>query len=204
MSFPCKCPPIGKQPVQYQAYTCQPDSIYINYIMSLLLLRSNFYNYLQTGVDQAPDLKNKYSYLVPIYTFKYYSIVDPKVVLKTYTYEQLFNIFLVAQQYKTYATVPFEIRESWDKVDKECYENIVLLPSTGQLYDAIALANSYRAQGLKYSYTYKIPYDLSLKAPKGQLTSKCYTGDELITISRNAQLFVNAYLFDGEFPFFNP
>ena len=59
-------------------------------------------------------------------------------------------------------------------------------------------------RGLKYSYTYKIPYDLSLKAPKGQLTSKCYTGDELITISRNAQLFVNAYLFDGEFPFFQP
>jgi hypothetical protein len=111
---------------------------------------------------------------------------------------------LVAQQYKTYASVPFEVRESWDKVDKECYENIVLLPSTGQLYDAIALANAYRAQGRNYSYTYKIPYDLSLKAPKGQLTSKCYTGDELITISRNAQLFVNAYLFDGEFPFFQP
>ena len=100
--------------------------------------------------------------------------------------------------------MPFEVKESWDKVDKECYENIVLLTSTGQLYDAIALANAYRAQGRNYSYTYKIPYDLSLKAPKGLLTSKCYTGDELITISRNAQLFVNAYLFDGEFPFFTP
>jgi hypothetical protein len=130
--------------------------------------------------------------------------VNPKVVLKTYTYEELFHIFLVAQQYKTYASVPFEIRESWDKVDKECYENIILLPSTGNLYDAIAFANSYRAKGHKYSYTYKIPYDLSLDAPKGQLISKCYTGDELIMISRHAQLFVNAYLFDGKFPFFNP
>ena len=80
----------------------------------------------------------------------------------------------------------------------------MLLTSTGQLYDTIALANAYRAQGRNYSYTYKIPYDLSLKAPKGLLTSKCYTGDELITISRTAQLFVNAYLFDGEFPFFTP
>jgi hypothetical protein len=97
-------------------------------------------------------------------------------VLKTYTYEELFNIFLVAQQYKTYASVPFEVRESWDKVDKECYENIILLPSTCKLYDAIALANSYRAQGLKYSYTYKIPYDLSLKVPKGQLNFQMLYG----------------------------
>ena len=82
--------------------------------MSLLLLRSNFYNYLQTGVNQAPDLKNKYSYLVPIYTFKYYSIVDPKVVLKTYTYEELFNIFLVAQQYKKWQyPEPIEDLENW-------------------------------------------------------------------------------------------
>ena len=182
----------------------ESNTAYINYIISLLLLRSNYYNYLQTGVNQAPDLKNKYSYLVPIYLFKYYSLLDPKIVLKTYTYEELFNIFLIAQQYKIYDSVPFEVKENWDKVDKELYENILLLPSTGKLYDAIALANSYRAKGLKYSFTYTMPPNLARKAPADQITSKCYAGDDLIYISRNAQLFVNEYLFGGEFPYFTP
>jgi len=200
----CQCPPPLGEPNNYKAYTCFPNSIYINYIMSLLLLRSNYYNYLQTGVDQAPNLKNKFSYLVPIYKFKYYSILNPQKVLKTYTYQELFNIFLIAQQYKTIDSVPFEVRDNWDKVDKELYENILLLPSTGKLYDAIALANSYREQGRKYTYTFTLPPELAKKAPEFQITSKCYSGDELITISRNAQLIFNAYVFNGQFPYFNP
>lgn len=200
----CNCPPPLGEPNHYKAYTCSPNTIYINYIMSLLLLRSNYYNYLQTGVNQAPDLKNKYSYLVPIYKFKYYSLINPQIVLKTYTYEQLFNIFLAAQQYKTLDAVPFEVRDNWDDVDIEVYENILLLPSTGKLYDAIALANSYRAQGRKYSFTYTIPKSLAKKAPADQVLSKCYSGDELITISRNAQLIFNAYFFNGQFPYFSP
>lgn len=200
----CKCPPPLGEPNHYKAYTCSPDSIYINYIISLLLLRSNYYNYLQTGVNQAPDLKNKYSYLVPIYKFKYYSLINPDKVLKTYTYEQLFYIFLIAQQYKTLDTVPFEVKDNWDNTDIELYENILLLPSTEKLYKAIALANQFRKDGRKYSFTYNCPPSIAKKAPEGQVVSKCYSGDELITISRNAQLIFNAYVFNGQFPYFSP
>jgi hypothetical protein len=35
--------------------------------------------------------------------------------------------------------------------------------------------------------------------PDGQVFSKCYSRDELITISRNAPIFVNAYEFNGMF-----
>jgi len=200
----CQCPKIIGEPNSYKAYTCTDNTLYINYIISLFLLRTNYYNYLQTGVNQAPDLKNKFSYITPIYTFKYYSLVDPRIVVKTYTYETLFNIFLVAQQYKLYSAVPFEVRDNWDKVDKEVYENIVLLPTIQSLYQAIANANAAREKGLKYTYTFTIPPQLAKDATYGQVVSKCYTGDELITISRNAQPIVNAYQFHGQFPDFTP
>ena len=199
----CKCPKYVGEPFPYITYTCEPSSIYINYIMSQLLIRSNYYNYLQTGVNQAPDLKNKYAYTVPIYTFKYYSILDPQIVLKTYTYQQLFNIYLVAQQYKTLDSVPFEVKDNWDDVDKEVYTNILMLPVIESLYQSIALANQYRAEGRDYSYTFTIPRNIILiereEIPAGQIYSRCYSRDELITISRNAPVFVNAYEFNGMF-----
>lgn len=204
MDLPCKCPPPLGEPNNYKAYTCQENTIYINYIMSLLLLRTTFYNYLQTGVNQAPDLKNKYSYIVPIYKFKYYSLINPQKVLKTYTYQQLFNIFIVAQQFKNIDIVPFEVKDNWDNVDLELYENILLLPIIEPLYQAIANANAFRQKGLNYSYTFTLPSQLAKKAPQGQIISKCYSRDELITISRNAQLIVNAYMFNGAFPYFSP
>jgi hypothetical protein len=197
----CKCPKYVGEPFPYITYTCNSSSIYINYIMSQLLLRSNYYNYLQTGVNQAPLLKNKYSYIVPIYTFKYYSIIDPRIVLKTYTYEQLFNIYIIAEQYKTLASVPFI--DNWDDIDKEVYTNILMLPIIESLYQAIALANQYRSEGRDYSYTFTIPKNIILiekeEIPDGQVFSKCYSRDELITISRNAPIFVNAYEFNGMF-----
>lgn len=208
MSFPCQCPPKVGEPLPYKAYTCEPDTLFLNYFMSLLLLRSNYYNYIQTGVNQAPDLKNKYSYKVPIYLFKYYSLLDPRVVLKTYTYEQLFNIYLVAQQYKNIQLVPPSIKANWDKTDVELYTNILLLPMVESLYQAIALANQQRGLGLNYSYTFTLPanvvYIFKDEIPPEQATSKCYSGNELITISRNAQPIVNAYIFKGLFPDFKP
>ena len=48
----CKCPKYVGEPFPYITYTCEPSSIYINYIMSQLLIRSNYYNYLQTGVNR--------------------------------------------------------------------------------------------------------------------------------------------------------
>jgi len=180
----------------------------LNYFMSLLLLRSNYYNYIQTGVNQAPELKNQFSYKVPIYKFKYYSILDPRVVLKTYTYEQVFQIYLVAQQYKTLDSVPASIKDNWDDTDKEFYTNIVLLPTVESLYQAVGLANQQRGIGLSYSYTFTLPayvvFTFKKEIPEGQATSKCYTGDELIVISRNAQPIVNAYVFKGMFPDFLP
>jgi hypothetical protein len=205
MSFPCQCPPIVKQPNNYKAYTCSPETLYINYYISQLLLRAPYYNYIQTGVNQAPYLKNKYSYKVPIYLFKYYSITNPNVVLKTYDYQQVFNIYLIAQQYKTLELVPFEVKDNWDAVDKEFYEAIVALPIIEPLYQAVALASAQRAAGRYYTFTFTIPWYLRKPdIPQDQVISKCYTGDELITISRNAQLFVNAYIFDGRFPDFTP
>lgn len=208
MSFPCQCPPHVGEPIPIKAYTCQKNTLFINYFMSLLLLRSNYYNYIQTGVNQAPDLKNKYSYKVPIYLFKYYSILDPRVVLKTYTYEQLFQIYLVAQQYKTLVTVPISIKKDWDSTDIELYTNILLLPMVESLYQAIALANQQRSLGLNYSYTFTLPpnvvYIFRDEIPDGQSTSQCYNANELITISRNAQPIVNAYVFKGMFPYFKP
>ncbi len=208
MSYPCQCPPKVGEPLPYKAYTCNPDTLFLNYFMSLLLLRSNYYNYLQTGVNQAPDLKNQYSYKVPIYLFKYYSLLDPRIVLKTYTYQQLFNIFLAAQQYKTIETVPISVKANWDKVDVEVYTNILLLPLTEALYQAVALANQQRGLGLNYSYTFTLPPNIVLlfkdEIPPEQAISKCYGANELITISRNAQPIVNAYMFKGLFPDFKP
>lgn len=208
MSFPCQCPPKVGNPFPYKPYTCQPNTIFLNYFMSLLLLRSNYYNYIQTGVDQAPYLKNKYSYKVPIYTFKYYSLLDPRIFLKTYLYEEVFQISLVAQQYKTLELVPPSIKDKWDKVDVEFYTNILLLPLVESLYNAIAMANQQRAMGLNYSYTFTLPpnvfYIFKEEIPPGQSISKCYPGDELIVISRNAQPIVNAYIFKGMFPDFLP
>lgn len=208
MSFPCQCPPKIGDPFPYKPYTCQPDTLFLNYFMSLLLLRSNYYNYIQTGVNQAPTLKNKYSYKVPIYLFKYYSLLDPKIVLKTYTYEQVFNIYLIAQQYKTLAQVPPDVKNNWDKVDIEFYTNILLLPTVEALYQAVAMANQQRALGLSYSYTFTLPANIVQifkdEIPANQSTSKCYPGDELIVISRNAQPIVNAYVFKGLFPGFTP
>jgi hypothetical protein len=176
--------------------------------MSLLLLRSNYYNYIQTGVNQAPDLRKQYSYKVPIYLFKYYSILDPRVVLKTYTYEQIFQIYLVAQQYKTLVSVPLSIKNKWDSTDIELYTNILLLPMVESLYQSIALANQQRALGLNYSYTFTLPpnvvYLFRDEIPEGQSISQCYNANELITISRNAQPIVNAYVFKGMFPDFKP
>jgi len=40
--------------------------------------------------------------------------------------------------------------------------------------------------------------------PPGQVISHNYPGDELITISRNARIIVNAYLFKGAFLDFTP
>lgn len=208
MSYPCQCPLKVGDPFAYKPYTCQPDSIYLTYFMSLLLLRSNYYNYLQTGVNQAPYLKNQFSYKVPIYTFKYYSVLDPKIILKTYTYQELFNIFLTSEQYKTLDQVPQSIKSKWDKVDIELYTNLLLLPLTETLYQSIALANQQRSVGRKYSYTFTLPsnivYTFREEIPAGQIISKCYSGDELIVISRNAQPIVNAYIFKGLFPDFKP
>lgn len=208
MSFPCQCPPKIGNPFPYKPYTCEPDTLFLNYFMSLILLRSNYYNYIQTGVDQAPNLRKKYSYKVPIYTFKYYSLLDPRIVLKTYTYEEVFQIYLVAQQYKTLEQVPVSIKANWDKTDIEFYTNIVLLPTVEKLYDAVAMANQQRALGLSYSYTFTLPanvvYIFRDEIPPGQATSRCYSGDELIVISRNAQPIVNAYIFKGLFPEFQP
>lgn len=208
MSYPCQCPPKVGEPFPYKTYSCYPETLYINYIMSQLLLMTNYFNYVQTGVNQAPYLKNKYSYLVPIYTFKYYSIKNQNILLKTYTYQQLFDISLVASQYKSYNRVPFDIRDNWDLTDKELYGTIVLLPFVESLYQAIVNANTFRAQGLKYSYTFTIPPNIAYinekEIPPNQVLSKCYPGDELITISRNAQQFVNAYVFNGLFIDYKP
>lgn len=208
MSFPCQCPPKVGEPIPYKAYTCEPSTIYLNYLMSLLLLRAPYYNYIQTGINQAPELRKQYSYIVPIYLFKYYSILDPQVVLKTYNYEEVFQLKLTAEQYKTLEQVPVSIKSKWDSTDIEFYTNLQLLPMTEKLYQSILLANQQRALGLKYSYTFTIPPNvykiLKNDIPEGQSISKCYSENELITISRNAQLFVNAYLFKGMFPDFKP
>ena len=208
MSFPCQCPPKVGEPFDYKAYQCTPTTLYLNYFMSQLLLRSQYYNYIQTGVNQAPYLKNQFSYKVPIYLFKYYSIKDPRILLKTYTYQQLFDIYLIAQQYKTLDQVPFSVKDNWGPVDKELYNSILMLPMTESLYQAIALANDYRAGGLKYGYTFKLPPNIVAmnkdEIPPGQVISHNYPGDELITISRNARLIVNAYLFKGAFLDFTP
>lgn len=208
MSFPCQCPPNIGEPTPIKAYTCQENTLFINYFMSSLLLKSNYYNYIQTGVNQAPELRKQYSYKVPIYLFKYYSILDPRVLLKTYTYEQIFQINLVAEQYKTLESVPNSIKSKWDSTDIELYNNILLLPMVESLYQSIAMANQQRALGLNYSYTFTLPpnvvYIFRNEIPPGQSTSKCYNANELITISRNAQLIVNAYNFKGMFPDFKP
>jgi hypothetical protein len=125
--------------------------------------------------------------------------LDPQIVLKTYTYQQLFNIYLIAQQYKTLLRVPFEVKDNWDDVDKEVYTNILMLPIIESLYKAITFANQYKAEGRDYSYTFTIPMIEREEIPAGQIFSRCYSRDELITISRNAPVFVNAYEFNGMF-----
>ena len=78
-----------------------------------------------------------------------------------------------------------------------------MLPVIESLYQAIALANQFRAEGRDYSYTFTIPRNIIAiereEIPAGQIYSRCYSRDELITISRNAPVFVNAYEFNGMF-----
>lgn len=208
MSYPCQCPPKIGEPIPYKTYTCQPNTIFLNYFMSQLLLNASYYNYLQTGVNQAPNLKNQFSYIVPKYTFKYYSVVEPHNWLKTYTYEELFQFHLLSQQYKTLESVPEIIKVDWDATDKQLFNNLLILPMTEKLYQSILLANQQRANGLQYSYTFTIPaniaYTFKDDIPPNQDLSHCYPGDELITISRNARPIVNAYVFKGAFPDYNP
>jgi len=176
--------------------------------MAQVLLQSNYYNYIKTGVNQSPNYKNQYSYIVPIYTFKYYSIENPNLYEKTYTYQQVFDFSLIALQYKSLIEVPIEVKDKWNKTDIEFYNGITMLPFVQSLYRAVVTASAYRAQGRKYTYTFTAPANLIPIYRKewepGQILSKCYTGDELVTIARNAQIFVNAYLFRGHFIDFSP
>lgn len=208
MSFPCQCPPKVGEPFDYKPYQCTPHTIYINYLVAQLLLQAPYYNYIKTGVKQAPFFKDKYQYTIPIYTFKYYSIELNHILLKTYTYQQIFDFSLIALQYPSLALVPKEIKENWDDTDKEFFNSIIMLPFVESLYVSIATANEFRAKGKKYTYMVNVPKNLipiyRKEYEEGQVLTKCYTGDELITIARNARIFVNAYLFRGQFLNFNP
>ena len=204
MSFPCQCPPDVKSPFHYQTYQCTPETIYVNYYASFLLVNAPYFNYLRTTVKNSTEYRKKFSYIVPIYKFQYVGINNPDKVLRIYTYEELFNIYLVSEQYKTLMEVPKSIKDKWDKIDKDLYCNLLLLPITDALYNAVLKANEYLQLGLEYGYTFNIPKNIILisKIPKDQQTYICWTRDTLITISRNAQQFINAYQFNGLFTTF--
>jgi len=195
-----KCPTEIKSPFHYKTYECKEDEIFINYYASYLLVKAPFYNYLRTGVKNAPDYRTKFSYLVPIYKFMYYDIDNPSKVLKTYTYEELFQFSLVSEQYKN--NVPYEIKKNWDNVDKNLYDNLLLLPITDKLYDGVNKANEYLQKSLEYGFTFQIPSFIDV--PKQQKKSICWSRDTIITISRNAQTIINAYQFNGLFQSYHP
>ena len=188
-----KCPKI-RYPYPYITYKCQEQYLFIDYFISKLLLNAEYFQYIRTGIDNCTKYRREYSYIVPIYHFKYYSMNKPRKLLKTYTYEEIFNISLIAQQYKTPESIPEEIKNKLDEVDLEFYCSTLLLPNLDQLYNAVRLANEYKQNGLQYFFTYNLPKYFCLEEPTiGQKKAKCYSGAELITIARNAQSIVDAY-----------
>lgn len=193
------CPDVIS-PYPYNTYTCSVDTFYINYIISKLLNDAPYFQYLRTGVDNSSKYRNQYSYIVPIYHFKYYAQKDfPNTLLKTYTYEELFNISLVANQYPNPNQIPSQIKDKMDNIDIEVYCSIILFNNLDKLYNAVRIANEYKQKGLQYFFTYNVPKILCNTSyyfpqpPEGQKLSKCYTGPELITISRNTNNIIHSY-----------
>ena len=182
------CPDFIKEPFAYKAYVCRENSYYIDAYISQLLINARYYQYLRTGVKNSSEYRKKFSYLVPIYKFKYYS-KNTGELKKTYTYEQIFNINLIASQYKDFNRIPDEIKENFDNTDIEVYESILLFDSLDKLYNAITFANQYLQNGKEYFFTFNLPKKIAemirLIDPK-QKTSKTYSRDELISLSRNA------------------
>ena len=187
-----KCPGIVCYPWPYETYKCEENSLFINYYVSKLLVNAPYFSYISTAVRNSPEYRKKYSFIVPIYTFKYYSINDPTKLLKTYNYEQVFVLSLVADQYKSLALVPNYIKDNWDEADKEFYSSILLFDNVDKLFNAVRFANEYRQYGKDYFFTYTLPVFVT-KIPQNQIRSKCYSRDELITLSRIAPNIVENY-----------
>ena len=188
-----QCPEI-RFPYPYITYKCREQYLFIDYFICKLLLNAPYFQYLRTAIDNSSKYRKQFSYIVPIYKFKYYSMNDSNILLKTYTYEEIFNINLIAQQYLTSESIPSNIKDKMDDVDLEVYCSILLLPNLDLLYNAVRLANEYKQNGLEYFFTYNLPKYFCLKHPsENQKKSKCYSGAELITIARNAVSIVNTY-----------
>ena len=188
------CPPNNEitQPFPMNTYECNDQHYLIDSFICDILMKASYFQYLKTAIKNSSEYRNKYQYITPIYTFQYYSYINNKYV-KTYTYDKLFNLNLLAMRYNCLAkNLPQNILNDFDDSDSEIFNNIHLFNDVDNIYNAITTANKYKSLGKDYYFTYNLPKLIfNNNEFPGQCMSKKYNRDELITISRNAPILQN-------------
>ena len=186
-------PIVNPFPINY--FEFYDNQIYCNYLYCKFITKALYFQELRTVVTNAPKYKDFKQYTCPYYYFKFYDINNPKKLLKTYTYEELFNLTLIASTYGTPYNIPNNIIEELGPIDLQLIILIDILLPVLKTENSVMLANQYRQNGLKYFYTFTIPdifYQSGL-IPSGQANGVCYADTAIITLARNAPTIVKYY-----------